>query len=983
MLLRTLTIVLGCLITYLLCHSQPCSAAYPASEQVWGRPLAGEKAYEAANLPAYKGWCRLLSPWGWTGPIVTDSAGVLVGSEQGLKLVSLLDGSLVWESPDWGRLSESLFSQEHIYLGFDDYQKPVMGSIARSSGAELWSKAGWLPLLDCGEKCWLISPHLDADSRSVIQFAELALCQSSDGAELRKIAIPHRVLSTGPGSAGPNDGAVLKLDDGFHCYAQDGSSTLIPSDYPGWESQISQYPGGFVCVEFETLALARARFDAEVARATAAGETPPDEYGPLPPVASCYRLSDGKLLWRRPFGAGHIAYGHLFERYANVSGDYILLDDQDPEHGNGLLVFRQNESAPCFDQRIQFPGNYVEHATDGKRLYILDRLTRGWSDPADYRFIVVNLADGSQAETVLRELPEFSKFMAAPGALIFAIGDDMPGSIFGSEALCCLELDAQGLPQAGSLSVMGSPYNYDALEADLLASPAPLQDQALMRRIVANGLDSLAQLLLHTPASAGPQLDALAQAAAYEEALRSPEELSGSPAELLCKRLKDKADPRVSELIIRWLEDPKLADLQLWLRQALPVTGGPRAAEWLSAHSPPSGLRHHQPDPLALPPVATAPDEQDSSQRSLDFGQPFLSSTGAKLLAYSGPGLPNDDAICLAVDEDHDGLYEEVLPTGQSCYPFSGDEAKGAGPLLPRVVAVTDTEVEIERRVAVYKQADASDPDANTLWPQLAGTQISRVSLKLADLRRDSDADGLTDVFEQTAGLDWKVADSDSDGVVDGMDGAPLSNPARMGPVERGISRALDLFFASENRYAFYHWWEGSNGNPLQVRSLEVSGAGAFDYAPAAGAFSLVRDTQSQAAWQESLQSADFSNRWLRQSMSLVWIEPGRSVSERYAEYLRLNGREPNPKPEDALLWAGLANINPLIRPESETEDSSGAAQDGADEHSILAQAQRVPDPGSRAAHVWLDFNWVGWDIEMLKLDGEWYPVSIYLRYIQ
>jgi hypothetical protein len=55
------------------------------------------------------------------------------------------------------------------------------------------------------------------------------------------------------------------------------------------------------------------------------------------------------------------------------------------------------------------------------------------------------------------------------------------------------------------------------------------------------------------------------------------------------------------------------------------------------------------------------------------------------------------------------------------------------------------------------------------------------ITLSLADLRRDSDHDGLPDLVEVRLGLDPHKADTDGDGVPDGKDANPLAGPARSG----------------------------------------------------------------------------------------------------------------------------------------------------------------------------------------------------------
>jgi hypothetical protein len=68
---------------------------------------------------------------------------------------------------------------------------------------------------------------------------------------------------------------------------------------------------------------------------------------------------------------------------------------------------------------------------------------------------------------------------------------------------------------------------------------------------------------------------------------------------------------------------------------------------------------------------------------------------------------------------------------------------------------------------------------------QKAGSSLAKpIELKLADLRKDTDADGLTDLVEQRLGTRLDVADTDGDGLKDGEDANPLVAPSKS-PADR------------------------------------------------------------------------------------------------------------------------------------------------------------------------------------------------------
>jgi hypothetical protein len=67
------------------------------------------------------------------------------------------------------------------------------------------------------------------------------------------------------------------------------------------------------------------------------------------------------------------------------------------------------------------------------------------------------------------------------------------------------------------------------------------------------------------------------------------------------------------------------------------------------------------------------------------------------------------------------------------------------------------------------------------LTQSMANMMAKPITLSLADLRKDSDHDGLTDIVETRLGLDPHKADTDGDGLSDGQDANPLAAPERSG----------------------------------------------------------------------------------------------------------------------------------------------------------------------------------------------------------
>ena len=87
-----------------------------------------------------------------------------------------------------------------------------------------------------------------------------------------------------------------------------------------------------------------------------------------------------------------------------------------------------------------------------------------------------------------------------------------------------------------------------------------------------------------------------------------------------------------------------------------------------------------------------------------------------------------------------------------------------------------------------------------------------------AELTRDTDGDGLTDVVERWLGLDPLKADSDGDGLPDGIDKSPFAAPRPLSDEERAMQAVLTLFCLSEAEPNVNHVL----GLPPSVRPFEI-----------------------------------------------------------------------------------------------------------------------------------------------------------------
>jgi hypothetical protein len=90
----------------------------------------------------------------------------------------------------------------------------------------------------------------------------------------------------------------------------------------------------------------------------------------------------------------------------------------------------------------------------------------------------------------------------------------------------------------------------------------------------------------------------------------------------------------------------------------------------------------------------------------------------------------------------------------------------------------------------------------------------------LADINRDRDHDGWTDLEERALGTDPTRADSDDDGIADGDDRAPLFKPTDEDDDGKVLAQAVFAVFGiNESRWALFC---RDNSRQVQVPGLPL-----------------------------------------------------------------------------------------------------------------------------------------------------------------
>ncbi len=188
---------------------------------------------------------------------------------------------------------------------------------------------------------------------------------------------------------------------------------------------------------------------------------------------------------------------------------------------------------------------------------------------------------------------------------------------------------------------------------------------------------------------------------------------------------------------------------------------------------------------------------------------------GDRWAVFLSPLLGNPRDLWLA--HGRGSGWQEYLFTGRA-FPQDPDGYYGRGPSLPgpgclslhvsgdTVTLKPPEDAEQAFTGSATLQKAMSDPKLPAAQRQAAARRMNAImsrllnrlrhvfTLKLSDLRRDSDGDGLPDLVEERLGTDPHKADTDGDDLPDGRDSNPLcphKPPGRTSPLLQAVFSAL------------------------------------------------------------------------------------------------------------------------------------------------------------------------------------------------
>ncbi len=590
------------------------------------------------------------------------------------------------------------------------------------------------------------------------------------------------------------------------------------------------------------------------------------------PLLRMYDIHSGELLWEQPQQA-------MFQvpvLNMTMNDELILIS-----HDSGFRLYDRSDGSLLFEQQDGEHYRYAQFLALGSAgLY--------WSGSAEDGMTGIELLN--PLRDVQRRLPALESLhvndIALDGNEMLVLFDSWPlnHSYWSVNShLLSIRLDAQGEPLPGELAAYRLPPDYAELVARYMALEDPSRDTALMLECSAAGINAFRAVQNHAAEMSSTQLDSLALLALAMTPPPDPQSYFQmySCIDSLIAWLINNGNESMTADMLRWQETEGLFWMPFAGAGIIAACGGHEARLWLDEYY--AGLlaeRGEQPGPpYAIQPEGAVFGDifQPDGQAPEYWQASVVTEDSTRYLAYVADGLSSERDIFLAIDNDADGAYEEVLSTGLShtyfymrhpggplrvdpdarddnSLPSRGIELSVDGDL----VSIGHYVPELERHENDYREQGGEVQ----VYYEMNSAAFAQSSLDLATLRQDSDADGLPDVAERQMLTDPLLADSDGDGIADGADRNPLADSADLGPEERMLSRGIAFF--TQYSPGFDYWWRSRvPGQPLCARYIELPqeiGPVAIGGQPGTWNICLT-SPQMKAACNEHLQGYNSFNR--------------------------------------------------------------------------------------------------------------------------
>lgn len=923
----------------------------------WGLPPASDYAEAALpEPPPFAGWRRTFGANGNCTILGANNGMLLVNPGTGVLAYDLVSGELRWRYIEQGDnwLDQAWFEGGRAFIPCGG---PGLIALNVADGKLLWRENSCNLLAVGASGIWVERKHPESDFETL---GTVALLNASTGQELHSFdsgdcSKPYWLAPEA------SDYYAIKRNDAICMLLPSGAESILPSPRPEWAAEFAYNQDWLLVGEYPDLDSWDFPSSQEyLDRAQAALIDPVTGQPGAGFILSCYAVSSGALHWRREFTKpeGDSFYPSGLE----CIGDTVYVNDISGVIATISLADGKDAPNLCIDMAEMTSGNIAQ---DGSRLYYLSAATASSDEALAYGY---SLRMSDLETKVTREVFAANGNWFAPGVFVsdgYLIGSTSTGGGTGyasTPVLLAIALGQDGLPSAGQMRLLTQREEHQQLVEAFLACPDPLADTELMRTIITTGVNAIERCVTKLKPDQASHWDALLAAAMYLRTHKSEDQYGMDAIDLLWGMLRENAQPAYTPQVIRWFHDPSLASIRNALAGSLAACGGPLAKTQLDAYyaelditqhkAPQAGALVNQPEIAGI----VDPTRYDDLYVASGLWAEANSGNGVKYALFPAAGLISDRDLYVAIDSQGDGVWDEVLPTGLRDMCFS--HCHPGGPIGPGPKGMLEFKVEqdvlkIMHHQPVYEMVTYDEGPDQWEREELTGADRVETTVKMADLRLDSDADGLTDVLEKLLFLDSATADTDGDGVADDLDVAPRANPAQMGKLERGIARAL-RFFVTGNEDS--SWWLGSlertgyervrAGQPWSARYILARECGPISFSGGINTFGICLNTKEQrAAYATALKGYPSMS-----ALEIGWSTPNMDAIQ---------------------AWKCSVYSDSFPGPDATESGNYMYANDW--KQSATRNADMIVN---------IEFWLSGYVVAMIEIDGEYYPREMFMTWI-
>ena len=767
------------------------------------------------KLPAYSGWYRFLGDTNVSASVTAGQGIALCFYSGSYHCIDLDTGEERWQktAQQYGENPVVVITPTTVLA----YSKDMLFSFRLSDGKKMWVDSGDVPIAWDDGVIWAFHTEWK-ESYFDSTFDQVRLLSSDGGLVLRTFPVSSLQgytsqnhiepdINTRYSSRGCING-VFPDEDGtpiiavkdrarIKVFSRDGTVRQYPAVMGNWPAALAITKKGLFVVEYESL---MSSIDFATADYDTLWKNPARRM-----TARMIDLASGKELWR--YTDRIILYKDNWGSSNSIRAGGAITDDRYNVFANDDTAFINGANGLVL---LDINTGHVEGIL---------RSSGEWVNPfiigESGRYAVSSLGDYGnpiRPQNFKLRRPEqpyaiggynspfvISKNTLLACTLTYPLRNRGP---FGINHIFAVKLDDNGRPIRGKPTAYDIPASQKALVKEFYNDPVPINNSVLMTRAVDGGAESLAALAEGARQATPRQLDALVAYAKYlQSGYRSTE---FDNILMQCLRKVDKS--RLAARIPIWIRDSSLkGEHKSLLGLLAECDNGPAKAYLEKTYdSPPPSKLNVKPPPYRIPATlrrgnAEISDDKDHPGAWTDF----VSIDGTRFVAYTSSGLYSQYDVYLGIDRGSDGWFDEILPTGlldlSSLFPkrdpsreivrlADEPEFPYAEPLkltidedLILLSYMAPTVIASENDLQIYGRV--SDRG------HLARYITSRLSVK--SLRKDTDADGLTDITEKLLLLNPNSSDTDADGIKDADDPAPNVNESTMGKSERGVRRAI------------------------------------------------------------------------------------------------------------------------------------------------------------------------------------------------